>query len=165
MPKSQYRFDFLRNCCIFLKNDGGLFLCFWRCRNYNDFLLQFTSQNYTVTPKLIWVTLAGAFWTFWGGLFVASFFWQVSKSWRFSLGVCQSAPKLVLVTLAGAFGGALFVVLCNPRFAFSAGIYNDLLLCNGLRKELIRIISEHLYRFIPLQRFAETANSHYQRDL
>ena len=49
------------------------------------------------------------------------------------------------------------------NFALSARIHNDFLLCNGLRKHLIRIISRDLQRFIVLQRFAERANSHYQQ--
>ena len=40
---------------MFFKVFGGFFLCFCRCRNYDDFLLQFTFQN---APKLILATLA-----------------------------------------------------------------------------------------------------------
>ena len=76
---------------------GDHFLCFCRCRDYNDFLEEFIFQS---GPKLVLVPLApfgpsaGVSWKppvlgWFGGSF--SSFWQVSKSWRFSLGV--NLPK------------------------------------------------------------------------
>ena len=53
-PKSQYRWDLIKNCCILLKGLGCHFLCFCRYRNYEDFLLQFIWQD---APTLILVTL------------------------------------------------------------------------------------------------------------
>ena len=117
MPKSQYRFVFIRNLYIRLNVFGGSFSMFLQVSKSYDFLLQFTFQD---APKLILVTLALGLL---GGLLAADFFVLFFCFHRF--GGCpnhddfleefvfQSAPKLVLVT-PGAFRASLGGSVCSP---------------------------------------------------
>ena len=113
-----------------------------------------------------------------------SMFWRMPKLLRFSIAVnVQNAPKLILATLrvAGRAGGSsgcscgqlilsfskdLWRLLCSGLWKQLIHIisthYNDFLHCSGLRKQLIRTISKDLLRFHALQRFSEKVNSHYQ---
>ena len=95
---------------------GGHFLCSCRCRNYDDFLLQFIHQN---APKLM---LGNASWhpvSFLGG-YLGSRLFLPDLETRFdrfgsypnhcdflSQFICQNVLKLILVTLApiGPSGG------------------------------------------------------------
>ena len=159
-PKSHYRSDFIKACCILLKGCWGWpFLFFCRFLNYEDFPLQLTVPK---ALKLILEAL-GPFGPSGEAILVAPcgcmrYSFAVVSSWyrRYGTPMFHFRWGVILIPAASALGW-------HSKFACWMWCHRDFLLCSGLRDELIPSFCLDLYWTVPLQWFAETAHLQFQQ--